>query len=496
MTEVRIALQPKQRAFLKQVEQTPVTFYGGAKGGGKSKGVRDIMLLRRFQYPRTHGGLFRRTYKELEGNHIRPLFKERPELREYWNESKKILSFPNGSTLEFCHCQNETDVELYQGREFEDLAIEEAGQWTEAMFRTLHGSNRSSTEGFRPRTLLTGNPGGIGHSWLKRLFIERRFKERERPGDYAFIQALVTDNAALIDNDPDYLHKLEAEPNEALRKAYRYGDWDIFAGQFFSEIRREIHLVKPFAIPRHWPRFGAYDFGFNHPASFGWYACDEDGNVYKYRELVQAQQRVDQFAALVTAHPDTADLTTIQAGHDCWSKKNVIKSGSAPTVAEEFLSHGITLARAKIDRVQGASQMRSYLAWQSLPGGRKEPRFRIFETCPVTYDTLSRMLVDPDRPEDVLKVDATEGDPLTGDDAYDETRYALMSRPMLAQPLIEQHPRGTSLWAQQEAKRLESNIQAQVEAEQSRERGEDIMALSQMDSEADVLSFYLNKRKA
>jgi phage terminase large subunit len=268
MQELTFSFQPKQRQFYETIENSPITFYGGAKGGGKSYAARTIILLRRFKYPGTHGGLFRRTYKELEGNHIRPLFKKYPFLKQFWNESKKLLSLPNGSTLEFCHCENEKDVDLYQGREFEDLFVEEAGQWTEEMFRTLLGSNRSALPGFKPRCGLTGNPGGIGHQWLKRIFVEKRFKPGERPGDYAFIQALVQDNAALMDNDPDYVAKLESEPNEALRRAFLYGDWDIFAGQFFGEIRREVHLVKPFPIPPHWNRFGSYDFGFNHPAAF------------------------------------------------------------------------------------------------------------------------------------------------------------------------------------------------------------------------------------
>lgn len=449
MTDIEIALQPKQRLFLETIEKTPVTFYGGAKGGGKSKGLQLIMLFRRFKYPNSTGAIFRRTYPELEGNHIRPLFQAFPELRGYYNESKKLLSLPNGSTLQFCHCNNENDITLYQGREFHDLAIDEAGQWTESMFRTLLGSNRSAQPRITPKCLLTGNPGGIGHGWLKRIFIERCFNERETPLDYAFVQALVDDNAALMANDPGYISKLRSEPNEALRKAYLHGDWNIFAGQFFQEITKDVHFIKPFEIPNHWNRFGAYDFGYNHPAAFGWFANDEDGNTYLYRELVKAGRRVDQFAIDINKFEDTAKLYPIVAGHDCWTVKGVLKDTAAPpTVSEEFQTHGINLKRAVIDRIQGASQLRSYLAWQGKAGNK--PRFYIFDTCPISFDTISRMIHDPDRVEDVLKIDATEGDPLSGDDAYDMVRYGLMSRPTISDPIVTKHPIGSRGWYQEQ----------------------------------------------
>jgi phage terminase large subunit len=463
MRELKIALQPKQRLFFDTIERTPVTFYGGAKGGGKSKGLQLIMLLRRFKYPNSTGAIFRRTYPELEGNHIRPLFQAFPELRPYYNKTEKLLSLPNGSSLQFCHAANEDDIDLYQGREFHDLAVDEAGQWTEAMFRKLQGSNRSSIPGIRARSILTGNPGGIGHGWLKRLFIERRFLERERAGDYAFIQALVDDNAALIENDPDYVHRLDSEPNEALRRAFRYGDWDIFAGQYFAEITRSVHAVKPFPIPSHWTRFGAYDFGFNHPAAFGWFACDEDGNVYMYRELVRAKLRVDQYAQELNRFEDTKNLYPIVAGWDCWAKKNVINGQSPPTVAEEFQKHEILLKKANIDRVQGANQLRNYLAWQNLSDGRKKPRFFIFDTCPVTFDCLTRMQTDPDRPEDVLKVDAEDGNPMTGDDPYDMVRYALMSRPMLSDALRSTPAHGSEEWAKREEARILQTLEKSLE---------------------------------
>lgn len=442
---LKIALQAKQEQFLRAIETTPITFYGGAKGGGKSKGLQLIMLLRRFEYPNSTGAIFRRTYPELEGNHIRPLFQAFPELREYWNEAKKLLSLPNGSTLQFCHCNNEADVDLYQGREFHDLAIDEAGQWPEPMFRRLLGSNRSSVPNVRPRAILTGNPGGVGHGWLKRLFIERRFNEREVPEDYTFIQALVDDNKALVENDPGYVKRLESEPNEALRKAYRYGDWNIFAGQYFQEISKEVHIVKAFKIPPHWNRFGAYDYGYNHPAAFGWFANDEDGNTYLYRELIRASLRVDRFAKELNSYADTASLYPIVAGHDCWTNKSTLRDDrEPPTVAEQFLTHGIQLSRAVIDRVQGAAHLRSYLAHVNTPTGK--PRLYIFDNCPITFDTLSRMIHDPDKVEDVLKVDATEGDPHSGDDAYDMIRYGLMSRPAITDPIVPKIVRGSPAW--------------------------------------------------
>lgn len=251
----KFALQPKQQLFYDKIESTQTTFFGGAKGGGKSMGLRLIMLLRRMKYPGTSGAIFRRTFPELEANHIHPMLTQFPELNKYYHAGKKTLFLPNQSILKFRYVDKTRDLGKYQGEEYDDLAIEEAGQWPESWFRTLQGSNRSGKPGIRPRTLLTGNPGGIGHAWLKRLFVDRKFRPNEDADDYAFIQAFVYDNTNLLENDPAYVRRLEAEPNEALRKAFLHGDWNIFAGQFFSEISAHVHLIKPFEIPAHWNRF-------------------------------------------------------------------------------------------------------------------------------------------------------------------------------------------------------------------------------------------------
>lgn len=445
MINLRISLQAKQKAFRQSINDYSVTLFGGARGGGKSYALRNIFLIRALETPGSNSAIFRKTYPELENNHIRPMFQQHPQLRQYYNESKKLLTLPNGSIIQFSYCEGEKDVARQQGQEIHNLGIDEAGQWEEGVFRTLLGSNRSSNPNIKPRCALTANPGGVGHGWLKRIFIDRRFNDRERPQDYNFIQSLIADNQALVDNDPDYVHRLNTETSEALRKAYIYGDWDALAGQFFQEITREKHIVKPFTIPPHWNRFGAYDFGFNHPAAFGWFANDEDGNTYLYRILLKSRTRVDQFAAELLKHPDTENLYPIVAGHDCWTTKNVLRDEPAPpTVADEFARHGIQLKKATIDRVQGAAHLRSYLAWQGKP--LEKPRFYIFENCLDAFECLSRMVHDPDKPEDVLKVDATEGDEKSGDDLYDMIRYGLMSRPAITEPLQPKIPVGSYKW--------------------------------------------------
>ena len=472
MLELRVKLQPKQKLFRESINTHYCTAFGGARGGGKSYALRNIFLLRRFEYPGSVGVIFRRTYPELLSNHIQPMFREYPELREYWNESKKVLTLPNGSILQFSHCASEADLGLHQGKEWADFGFDEAGQITESMFRTLQGSNRSSNPRIPARTAISLNPGGIGHGWVKRLFIERRFNERERATDYNFIQSLMSDNHALAANDPDYFHRLNAETSDALRKAFIYGDWDVLAGMFYSELMKDIHFIKPFEIPVHWNRFGAGDFGFNHPAAFGWFANDEDGNTFLYREYVKAGKRVDEIAKKLIEFPESKEITWF-AGHDCWAKKsntvNAAQGQNPPTIAEEFLSHGIHLRHATIDRIAGAAHLRSYLA---LRGDKKHPRFFIFNTCPITYDCLSRMVHDPIRVEDVLKQDATDGNPMSGDDAYDMVRYGLMSRPAISDPLKIQHPFGSKEHSDQFAIDLFNHNIKKLEQEKAMKDGQ------------------------
>lgn len=443
--ELTVTLQPKQRAALTKSDSTPVIFYGGAKGGGKSYLVRAKELIRRMRYPNTKGLIVRKTYPELLSNHIRPFFMEYPATRDWYNKSEKTIYWPNGSTTEFSYLKNTDDVFTYQGREYEDISVDEITQHEEVVFKILRSSSRTTNPAIKPRMFLTGNPGGVGHWWVRRLFIQRNFYADEQPSDYGFVQAFVQDNNALIKADPEYVKRLESLP-EIWRRAYLYGDWDIFAGQALGELHRDVHLVDPFEIPSSWKVFGAYDHGFNHPFAFGMFAVDPDGNVYLVRHVSSRLKRVDEIARMLdTATGGIGRLGAIHAGEDAFSRQR----DGGPSVAELFLHTNpkVILTRANTDRVQGVAQVRQFIAWKGISenGADGKPKFRIFRNCQTAFETLTRMVFDDAKPEDVLKVDADEyGN--GGDDDYDMIRYGLMSRPRPL-PQKEIKPPATSVMA-------------------------------------------------
>lgn len=440
MTDLRIRLTEKQSQFDRLIRTTENVFYGGAKGGGKSHGLREIMLKRRIEIPESYGVIFRKTYPELYNNHIFPLLRKFPVLKEWYQQGNKEIHFPNKSVLAFRHCQYEKDLGLHQGQEYHDLAIEEAGEWPEDWFWTLKGSNRSGRPGIQPRCLLTGNPGGIGHKWLKRLFIDRNYRpEAESPEDFGFVPALVYDNPALMKNDPTYIKRLKAHKNPMLVKAYLEGSWDIRAGQYFDVVSRNTHVVEPFEIPDHWERMAMFDYGYNHPSAFIWLTSDSDGNCYVYREYGRAGRRPEEVAHDVMDMMEDGEiekLSNIPAGHDCWTKHR-----GDPSIEEKFSTASdqkLILVKAAIDRVPGAQHLRDYLALN-----KGKPRLYFFSTCPMTYDAVTRMTHSTKNPEDVQKVDAEDGDPFSGDDFYDALRYGVMDRPKIA---VEPPPQKKKNW--------------------------------------------------
>ena len=262
---------PKQRAFFEA--RAPFIAYGGAKGGGKTWAVRTKAILGAISNPDIKILIMRRTYTELEENHIRPIVKQVDRKIGAYNGSTRVMTFFNDATIKFGHWAGEQSELEYQGQEFDWIFIDEATQFTERTFNYLKGCLRGVNE-YPKRMYLTCNPGGVGHRWVKRLFIDRDFRvnpqdpeENENPEDYVFIPATVEDNEALLRSSPMYLQMLAQMP-ENVKRAYRYGDWDALEGGYFPEFKKGRHTCAPFKIPDHWKRYRSIDYGLDMLAAF------------------------------------------------------------------------------------------------------------------------------------------------------------------------------------------------------------------------------------
>lgn len=340
---LEITLQPKQKEALKKSEKTPVLFYGGAKGGGKSYLVRAREVYRRLKYPNTKGLIVRKTYPELLSNHIRMMWREYPWLHKYYRKGEKVINWPNGSMTEFSHLKSTEDVYLYQGREYEDIAIDEITQHQIEVFKILRSSLRTTNKEFVnaggiPTFLLTGNPGGIGHGWVKRIFVDRKFLPEEHPNHFDFVQAKVRHNKALMDIDPEYVKRLEDLP-EDKRRAYLDGDWDVFSGQVFSEFRRKHHVITPIIPNPSYKHFLSIDWGYSEKSAFAAYAHavipmkTEDGEnfnrIVTYQEWYGNQKYPDEWAGIIKK---TAKVEKFIRGYTDPSMHNPQSDGSVPLV--------------------------------------------------------------------------------------------------------------------------------------------------------------------
>ena len=417
----------KQAAFLR-ARQRYVAF-GGARGGGKSWAVRVKAALLCLRYAGIRVLIVRRTYPELQENHIRELRALCHEAATY-NDQRKELLFGNGSLILFRYCATEGDLERFQGLQADVVFLDEATQFDELTFRKLDACVRGVNP-FPKRFYLTCNPGGRGHGWVKRLFVDRRFKPDENGEDYVFIQSLVCDNTALMRSQPDYLRQLEALPPR-LRAAWLEGKWDVFEGQFFAELVDRpnpehigTHVIPAFDPPRSWKRFRSFDWGYQKPFSCGWWAVSHDGALYRIAELYGCTGEPDEGVRWEAATV-FAEIRRIEGEHPYLRGLSVegvadpalwqVQSGVS--IADMAARQGVYFQPGDNKRIPGWMQVRYRLRFDE--NGR--PGLYVFDTCAAFRRTMPLLVYSETRPEDC---DTTQEDHVA-----DEVRYLCMRNPV------------------------------------------------------------------
>ncbi len=417
--------------------------YGGAAGGGKSYAML-ADPLRYLAHPQFSGLLLRRTTEEL-----RELVWKSQELYPKiipgvkWSERKMQWTSPAGGRLWLSYLDRDDDVLRYQGLSFCWIGFDELTQWpTGFAWDYLRSRLRSTAPELPVYMRATTNPGGAGHVWVKKYFVDpapagKQFWATDASGDTLiypkghtkegqplfqrkFIPAKLFDNPYLSSTG-DYETMLLSLP-ESQRKRLLEGNWDVAEGAAFPEFDRKIHVTEPFSLPKNWPKFRACDYGYGSYSAVLWFAVAPDGQLIVYRELYVSKVLAKDLANKVL-HLEEEDGTILYGVLDssCWHKRG----DTGPSLAEQMILQGCRWRpsdRSAGSRIAGKNEVHRRLQIQEDNYEDEDvPGMVLFHSCVNLVSQLPSIPLDPKNPEDV--------NTKSEDHLYDALRYGVMSRP-------------------------------------------------------------------
>ena len=468
----------KQEIFLTIPTSVKEAAYLGGAGSGKT----DILLLygivhRWHESPTFKQVFIRRTYPEIRdevwprAEFLYRKFGAKP------NQQSMTWTFPSGARIIFGHCENDNDVHRYDSTQINLFTPDEVTSYTEYQYLYISLQRVRSADSRLPAiTRCAGMPGNIGHTWVK-----KRFVDPYKPGGKIivgragrkrfFVHATQADNPGV---DKNYKQSLEAIPDAAERKAKLLGDFDAYQGQVFDEFRdiripsepdNALHVIEPFEIPKWWPRIMVGDWGFAAMTYLAFFAISPYGRVYLYREMYWRKTKIEEWAPSVKLLLDEENIKLVKfcksAGQERGQEHTIQEqisaaldrpielsnNSSGTRVAGKMLIHEYlrfkpkpTVPLSEIEpyndeharfllRNKGIDAYKEYLSRFEAPEEEKNlPKFQVFRCkeehhdghpfcCPLMIDTIKACSYDKKKIEDIQEFD--------GDDPYDTLRYAL-----------------------------------------------------------------------
>ena len=444
--------QPKQAEFMRRFEDE--VLFGGAAGGGKSDALV-AEALRQITKPAYKGLLIRKTFPQLQelidkSLSLYPLI----DPKAVYHSTSHTWRFSSGAKIQFGSMHHRNDKFQYQGIAYDFIGFDELTHFTWEEYDYLRSRNRPNAPGMLVYTRSTANPGGVGHGWVKDRFVtaappnttiwetvtfrDRDGTERKKRMSRIFIPSFVQDNAALMANDPDYIFRL-ASMSEAERNALLYGDWDSYAGQVFREFRNDpahyadhrwTHVIEPFEIPKHWPIYRSFDWGFSKPFSVGWHAVGPDKTLYRIKEFYGCKRGEVNKGLEMPASDIFAEVRRFEQedynirGHKIFGVADpaIWEKSHGPSINDIAESQGVYFDKGNNSRINGLHQVHERLKFDQE--GRA--MYYVFNTCTDFIRTVPSLVYSETCVEDV----DTEGE----DHIYDECRYMCMTH--VIQPRI------------------------------------------------------------
>lgn len=400
---------PRQLEALEAVKTHKFTLFGGAMGGGKSRWLRWVAVYLLLSYAsrglkNVRVGLFCEDYPSLNDRQISKVMIEFPAWLGTMNKgSHEFILSPKFGSGVICF-RNLDDPNKYKSAEFAAILVDELTMSLEDVFNILR--TRMRWVGIPDvKFVAATNPGGIGHAWVMKRWMLREFEPEETETEqFIYIPSTAKDNPHL---DSSYYRQLEGLP-EDMRKAYVDGDWNLFAGQYFSEFRTDKHTIAPFKIPDTWFRYRSCDFGRTAPFCCKWYVVDYDGNVYVYREYYKKGiEAEDNFKKVAELSGDEVYRWSV-LDSACFSSYAgaSFNKGAGETIADIAWKNGYKAIPSPKNRLHGWALMHQYLNWKNVDidgkvVSEKEPKLKYFKTCHDSIRTIPSLIHDDNNVEDL-----------------------------------------------------------------------------------------------
>jgi hypothetical protein len=437
-------------------------FFGGARGGGKTDASLGRALFRALKYKADFKAHFiRRELTQLE-----PAIARSKQIYSNFgsfNETKKRWDFNGGGSLHFRYIERDADAEKFQGDSCTDLYFEEIGNFPDlAPLLKLKGILRS-TAGVPSCFCATGNPGGPGHSLVKRRYIDPAPlgwtvipEKDELTGlveERIYIPSRITDNKLLMKNDPGYLSRLARTGSAALVRAWLNGDFDAIEGAFFEKFEKSSHVLRRIGLPRHWNVVRAGDWGSYYPFYFCWGAvASEDwvhpdgayipkGAIVVFNEWYGSRDHnnvglkmpaADVGEEVARRDRQMGVKPTIQV-----MDPSAFKQDGGPSVAERmakatngkvFFHRADNRIQAKNGAMGGWDVMRERINGVEFTDEVSIPTLFFMDNCVDAIRTIPALQHDPSNPEKLMGVE---------DHPADAIRYMCMSRPWEAKSPVK-----------------------------------------------------------
>lgn len=456
---ISIPYKPTKKQAIFHATNANEVVYGGAAGGGKTKALIMDALFRCLKYPGTTAVVFRRTYQELEDTDIKEANASYPKAIAKYNAGRHEFTLKNGSKILFRHCENEADRFNYSGIEIQFLYFDELTSFEQTIYDFLKTRMRAKKSlGVVPIVRSATNPGNIGHGWVKKMFVDAgpymsiqtqeiysEALHKTKKVRTQYIPALAMENPFITE---DYIFELEQKP-EALRNALLNGDWDSFEGQVFTEFTNKpehyidrigTHVIEPFEIPLWWKRYVSFDHGYSRPFSVGFWAIDEEGRAYRYKEWYGCLPRQANVGVKITPREIAEGIVALEKDErdnnlyiDHIADPAIFDRSRGDSVADQMRPEkdrpGVIFRPGDNTRLAGKMQLHERLRFRE--DGR--PMLYVFNTCVDWIRTVPNLPYSQTKPEDV--------DTNAEDHAYDETKYFLQAHPLAVEKAKKPKPR-------------------------------------------------------